>query len=120
MKGHRRRRFLRAMSIFVAPAYLAARSSLSKIQVDIMFALAVTMLLSDKVLGSDGWLAAAPDPRPDQLPTPVRYFDLLTHSHCLSTRINRVSPCNSRYAELLSWLPNHLRWHSHEQARRLV
>jgi hypothetical protein len=37
-----------------------------------MFALAVTMLLSDKVLGSDNWLSAAPDPRPDQLPTPVR------------------------------------------------
>jgi hypothetical protein len=41
-----------------------------------MFALAVTMLLSDKVLSSDGWLAAAPDPRPDQLPTPVRCFDI--------------------------------------------
>jgi hypothetical protein len=40
-----------------------------------MFALAVTMLLSDKVLGSDNWLAAAPDPRPDQMPTPVRYFN---------------------------------------------
>ena len=32
-----------------------------------MFAL----LMSDKALGSSNWLAAAPDPRPDQLPTPV-------------------------------------------------
>jgi hypothetical protein len=37
-----------------------------------MFGLAVTMLLSDKVLGSDNWLSEAPDPRPDQLPNPVR------------------------------------------------
>ena len=37
-----------------------------------MFAIVVTMLLSDKELGGSNWLAAAADPRPDQLPTPVR------------------------------------------------
>jgi hypothetical protein len=46
-----------------------------------MFALAISMLLSDQVLGSDNWLAAAPDPRPDQMPTPVSSTDSSVPAH---------------------------------------
>ncbi len=49
-----------------------------------MFGLAVSMLLSDNILGSDNWLSQAPDPRPDQLPNPVRSLQAICQNFSFS------------------------------------